>query len=94
VGIVLVWKGVWETAELFPILHGFPSFLIGVLILLTSGLLVSFFVGDSIIMSGFKREKKLVEKTQGEIHSEMDILLDIKKKVDSLERSMPLKKDE
>jgi hypothetical protein len=33
-----------------------------------SGLLVSFFIGDSIIISGFKGEKKLVEK------SEIDIL--------------------
>ena len=68
VGIILLWKGVWEVAELIPGLHGLGSIVMGVIILLVSGLLVSFFIGDSIIISGFKKEKKLVEK------SEMDIL--------------------
>ncbi len=70
VGIVLFWKGVWETAELFPILHGVGSIVLGVVILLMTGLLVSFFIGDSIILSGFNREKKLAEKTEMEVRSE------------------------
>ena len=68
VGIILLWKGVWEVAELIPGLYGFGSIVMGVIILLVSGLLVSFFICDSIIISGFKKEKKLVEK------SELDIL--------------------
>jgi len=68
VGIILLWKGVWEVAQLIPGLYGFGSIVMGVIILLVSGLLVSFFIGDSIIISGFKKEKKLVEK------SELDIL--------------------
>ena len=68
VGIILLWKGVWEVAELIPGLYGFGSIVMGVIILLVSGLLVSFFIGDSIIISGFKKEKKLVDK------SELDIL--------------------
>ncbi len=67
VGIVLVWKGVWETAEHFPILYGPASILLGTAILLVTGLMVSFFIGDTIIISGFKREKKLVEKTEKEM---------------------------
>lgn len=67
VGIVLVWKGVWETAETIPGLFGPASILLGVIILLSSGLLVSFFIGDSIIISGFKKEKKLVEKSEKEL---------------------------
>lgn len=74
IGIVLFWKGVWETAELFPVLFGPVSMLLGVVILLLTGLLVSFFIGDSIILSGFKREKKLVEKTSSEVHSEKDTI--------------------
>lgn len=70
IGIVLFWKGVWEFAELFPILHGIGSIILGTLILLLSGLLVSFFIGDSIIISGFKKEKKLVEKTEIELVEE------------------------
>jgi hypothetical protein len=67
VGIILLWKGVWEVAEFFPILHGWGSIIAGAAILLGSGLLVSFFIGDSIIISGLKREKKLVEREEVEI---------------------------
>ena len=67
VGIILMWKGVEETAGYFPLLYGPASFILGVLILLMSGLLVSFFIGDSIIISGFKREKKLADKNEKEI---------------------------
>ncbi|HEV7449168.1 MAG TPA: hypothetical protein VGP13_01365 [Candidatus Paceibacterota bacterium] len=67
VGIVLIWKGVWETAEYFPILFGLPSVVLGLVILLATGLLVSFFIGDNIIISGFKHEKKLVEKSEKEL---------------------------
>lgn len=67
VGIVLFWKGVWEIASLFAFLNGFGSVIFGAFILLITGLLVSFFIGDSIILSGFKQEKKLAEKTEMEV---------------------------
>ena len=67
IGIILVWKGVWEMAEYFPSLFGPASMLLGLAILLLTGLLVSFFIGDNIIISGFKKEKKLVEKSEKEI---------------------------
>lgn len=70
VGIVLFWKGVWETAENFPALHGPGSIILGTIILLLSGLMVSFFIGDSIIISGLKKEKKLFDKTEAEIARE------------------------
>ncbi len=70
VGIVLLWKGVWETAELYPLLHGTGSIILGLLLLLSTGLLVSFFVGEAIIISGVKREKKLAEKTEQEMKTE------------------------
>lgn len=70
VGVILFWKGVWETAETVPLLHGPASILVGVLIMLISGLLVSFFIGDSIIISGLNREKKLVERAAAEVRGE------------------------
>ena len=91
VGVVLFWKGVWETAEYYPSLFGPVSFLIGLIIMLSTGLLVSFFIGDSIILSGLKHEKKLVEKTESEVRSEknnMDYVVlrleAIEQKLDSL----------
>lgn len=88
IGIVLVWKGVWETAELFPALHGPASFAVGVIILLLSGLMVSFFIGDSIILSGFRREKKLVEKAESELRTEKDMLQEVSRRLDNIEREL------
>jgi len=93
IGIILFWKGVWEMAEVFPILHGIGSLVLGIAILLLSGLLVSFFIGDSIILSGYNREKKLAEKTEMEVREEknteeciIEHLEHIEKKLDEHEK--------
>lgn len=88
IGIVLFWKGVWEIAELVPALHGFGSLVSGGVILLLTGLLVSFFIGDSIIISGFKREKKLAEKTESEIRSEQEKMDVVVKEIVEIERDL------
>lgn len=89
VGIILLWKGVWEVAELIPGLHGLGSIVMGVIILLVSGLLVSFFIGDSIIISGFKKEKKLVEKSEIDIlKAEHQQTKEIVAKLDHLEKDI------
>ena len=88
IGIVLVWKGVWEVAASFSWLHGAASFLLGTVILLLSGLLVSFFIGDSILISGFRREKKLMEKAESEVHSEKEILDRILARVERIEKEL------
>jgi len=43
------------------------SILIGTTLLLIDGLFVSSFIGNEIIISGLKKEKKLIEKTEDEI---------------------------
>ncbi len=88
VGIVLFWKGVWEMAEIFPWLYGPASILAGLAILLLSGLMVSFFVGDSIILSGYKHEKKLAEKTENEVRLEMDINRQILERLSVIEAEL------
>lgn len=85
VAIVLFWKGVWETADLFPFLYGPYAIIISVVILLITGLFVSFFIGDRIILSGLKKEKKLVEKTEAEIEEEEDVLGEIQEDVARIE---------
>ena len=88
IGIVLFWKGVWETASLFPFLNDVGSILLGLLILLMTGFLVSFFIGDSIMLSGFKHEKKLAEKTEEEVRAEKDTSQEILDRLDSIEREL------
>ncbi len=93
IGIVLFWKGAWETAELYPALFGLPSLLLGILIMLPTGLLVSFFIGDSIILSGRRHEKKLAEKTEQEVEKERNATEEISRKLDRLEQAIRELKD-
>lgn len=68
VGVVLFWRGVWDLAGL--IIGPGVSLLISVVIMLTTGTFVSFFIGDHIIISGMKAEKRVDEKTEQEIRKE------------------------
>lgn len=67
VGIILLWKGVWDLADQVPALWGWGSVVLGIVILLMTGLMVSFFIGDSVILSGLRRDKKFAEKSDKEI---------------------------
>ena len=63
VGIVLFWRGVWLIADSIPFLSNpYISLFVSIIILLAIGLFVSFFIGDSILLSGLRGEKKLIEK--------------------------------
>ena len=70
-GIVLFWRGVWHTADKLEATGGLAGIIfspvgciiLAITILLSTGLFVSVFIGDSIIMSGIKHDKKIIEKT-------------------------------
>jgi len=68
VGVVLFWRGVWDLAGL--VIGPGVSLLLSVAIMLTTGTFVSFFIGDRIIISGMKAEKRIDEKTEDEIRKE------------------------
>ena len=76
--IVLFWRGVWHTADILQgqggwlgwIFYEPVNLVIMVLILLATGLFVSYFIGDTILMSGIKQEKKTTERTEKEIREE------------------------
>jgi hypothetical protein len=53
---------------------GFASLIIGVIILLATGLFVASFIGDHILISGLRHEKKVTEKTEEEVESEVGTL--------------------
>ncbi len=78
IGVVLIWRGVWMIADDLN-MSGWVSLILGVLISITIGLFVSFFVGDTIIISGIKQEKRIDEKTEEEIKKEEISLREIKK---------------
>ncbi|MEK7634751.1 MAG: hypothetical protein AAB396_02640 [Patescibacteria group bacterium] len=94
VGIVLFWRGIWLTADILHI-GGLFSILISVIILLFTGLFVSFFIGHYIILSGLRQEKKIEEKEEAEIEIELDlqqaqmkVLIEIKNKIEKIEKTI------
>jgi len=92
IAVVLFWRGVWHTADILQAKGGILGFifyepinmLIVTAILLATGLFVSYFIGDAIILSGAKSQKKLAEKTSKEIFSEEATLAEIKQAVDDI----------
>lgn len=78
IGVILIWRGVWMIADNMG-MSGLVSMALGVFISIVTGLFVSFFVGDKIIISGIKKEKRIDEKTESEIKKEEVSLSEIKK---------------
>lgn len=105
IGIVLFWRGVWHTADAIEayliqmdsswwvVFSGPGTFILGLLILLMTGLMVSVFIGDQIILSGIKKEKKFFEKTETEIKGEVDILSEIRNEIHNLEETLAVTDD-
>ncbi len=93
IAIVLFWRGVWHWADKLESQGGILGFvfspevtvIISVVALLATGLFVSFFVGDVIIMSGLKKEKKFVEKAQEEFARESHDIERMEKIIEKLE---------
>ena len=94
--IVLFWRGVWHTADLIeagggvfaPLFTGPNSTLLSAAVLLLTGLFVSFFIGDRIILSGLTHEKKIEEKTEAEVRQEGALLHDIYHTINRLEKEI------
>lgn len=99
VGLVLLWRGVWMVADSLSVFDNNPFdkayFIDGAIsigasfvILLVSGLFVSFFIGDRIILSGLKKEKKMEEKTKEELDAEMNVVNKIEEKMEKIEENL------
>ena len=93
---VLLWRAIWHTADLFELQGGFLGWLfyppnqviINLFVLLAIGLMVSVFVGDQIIISGLKKEKKFTEKTEMEVGEEVITLKHIRDEVRNLKKTV------
>ncbi len=97
VGVVLFWRGVWHTADEVN-LGSLASLIAGSLILLVTGVFVSAFIGNRLIISGLVGEKKLEEKEEEEIETEetqlknlQNTLNRVEKKIENLENEIEKK---
>lgn len=68
--IVLFWRGVWDMMDLLDFMTPLVTTLVSVVILLLTGTFVSFFIGEELIISGIKEEKRIDQKTEQELRAE------------------------
>lgn len=71
-----------------PWWDGPVSLAIGSIILLLTGVFVSSFIGNEIIITGLRGEKKTVEKTEEELEEESSAISAIKRDVRDLKRQL------
>jgi hypothetical protein len=89
VGIVLFWRGVWHLADSLPIISNSSiSIVVGTTLLLISGIFVSAFVGNRLIMTGLRGEKKLAERTEEVFETEEMKIENIQTSVKKMEKEM------
>lgn len=86
-GIVLFWRGTWHIADDFG-LSSLASLIIGTTILLMTGLFSASFIGDQIIISGLKHEKRLAELTEEEVETERDILVKVQAELREIKKDI------
>ena len=92
VSVVLFWRGVWDIADIIH-LSPMASLIISVIVMMITGLFVSFFIGDRIILSGLKNEKKIAEKTEEEVKQEETILIQLALRMERMEKDISAIKD-
>lgn len=97
VGVVLFWRGVWHTSDELN-LGSIESIILGSVILLITGVFVSTFIGNKVIISGLLGGKKLSEKEEAEIKEEardieniQESLEKVEEKISKLEKDMEKK---
>jgi len=102
-GVVLFWRGVWHFWDYITALlsgdysqasvwwDGPLSIAVGSILLLSTGLMVSTFIGNEVIISGLKKEKKIAEKTEEEVQEEISEIEKIKKELKLIEEELSKK---
>ena len=98
---LLLWRGIWITADILEAKGGVWAWIFNgpmtvfwcAIVLLMTGLFVSVFIGDRIIMSGLRNEKKLEEKTEDEIFKEAEEIKSVEKKIDKISKDIEEIKD-
>jgi len=106
IGIVLFWRGVWHTVDVFHVLlneyqmsgsldlagqpwwDGPLSFMVGCILLYLTRAFVSSFIGNELILSGLRTEKKLTQETDSELKTEMTTVSAIKAELGTISEAL------
>lgn len=81
--IVLFWRGVWHLADDYG-MTSWESLIVSVVIMMLTGTFVSFFVGESILLSGLKEEKRIDQRTEEDIRNEEERLTVLIKEIEQI----------
>ena len=83
IAIVLFWRGVWHLADDWG-MSSWSSLVISVIIMLATGTFVSFFIGEQVLLSGLREEKRIDQKTEEEIEQEDVQLARMRTEIDEI----------
>ncbi len=92
VATVSIWRGVWEVSNALNI-PSWVSLVGGITLAMITGLFVSFFIGDNIVISGLQQEKRTDEKTKEEITKEEHEMEEVKKDIREIKELLLKQKD-
>ena len=107
--VIIFWRGVWHTADIIMAgdvwmqgIYGFwgtvfyePITVIWAgAVLLMTGLFVSSFIGERIVISGLKKEKKVTDRTEEEVEDEESKIRILNGKIDLIIEEIKIIKDE
>lgn len=95
-GTVLIWRAVWHSADILMAKGGIWGFIFyepitliwSAVILLMTGLFVSNLIGERVIISGLKKEKKATDRTEIEIDKEEEKLNELKDQVSKISKDL------
>ncbi len=96
IGIVLFWRGIWETADMLSFTNVYLSYffyppvqiIISIIGLSLTGLMVSAFIGHRILLSGLRHEKKIEENTEELVKEEVITLAHIREEIRALKKDI------
>lgn len=95
-GTIMLWRGIWHTADILMAKGGIWSWIFyepitliwSIIILLMTGLFVSNLIGERVIISGLKKEKKITDKTEVEVDKEEDEIRSMREKIIQISNSI------
>jgi len=88
VGIVMFYRGLWMVLDDYAFFNGWMTLIIATVLLMLSGVFVSQFVGNHIILSGIKKEKKMVEQVGELVTTETVSLHEINNRLKRIEEQL------
>ncbi len=83
---VIFWRGVWLFMDYFDFMTPVFSIILSIVVMLATGTFVSFFIGESILMSGLKAEKRADQKTEKELFDEEIRLKRVISEIDEIKK--------